>query len=338
VNEIRVNELIDCFFNCDLGSDDRAALERALLRSPQARDLFWRKAEIHEGLREWGCEHWDRLGGLAASGRRPTPVMTQFMALGRVLRSATIPLTLIVGSLVGMGVAWAVVPQVRAALVIPLRITNSGFEDEPAGAIAPNENVDRLERLPTHAGIWGGDRVRVCGAEQGVVPVEGRRMLAFEKALPGPGDQNVTKADSCDLFQIVDLGVHRQQIAQGGCSLVASAQVIDAGSVRPVGTDFIIRVHVFGGDLESVLSGWPQTQLEAIATGTERVSSFGGQAAWRQLTAQSSLPKDATFAILQVDATNMDRTPGRSPATFDRHYCDDVRITLTVPPDQATGR
>jgi hypothetical protein len=27
----------------------------------------------------------------------------------------------------------------------------------------------------------------------------------------------------------------------------------------------------------------------------------------------------------------MDRTPGRGAATFDRHYCDDVRLTLLLP-------
>lgn len=338
MNEIRINQLIDRFYNCDLGSEDRAALERALLRSPQARALFWRKAEIHEGLREWGLEHWDRLGGPLAFGRRTTPLMKGFKALGRVVRSATIPLTLLVGSLVGMGVAWAVVPQVRAALTIPLRIANNGFEGEPGGSIMANASVDRLDRLPAHAGVWGGDRVRVCGAEQGVVPAEGRRMLAFEKALPGPGDEYVTRADSCDLFQIVDLVGQQRQISRGGCTLVASAQVIDAGPVRPVGTDFVVRVHVFGGEPESVLAKWPHTRLEAIAAGTERVTSFGGQAEWRELTAQASLPKDATFAILQIDATTLDRTPGRQPATFDRHYCDDVRIMLTVPPDQGAAR
>ena len=338
MNEIRINELIDRFFNCDLGGDDRAALERALLRSPQARALFWRKAEVHDGLREWGLEHWDRLGGPLTIGRRPAPVATACRACGRVLRSATIPLTLLIGSLVGMGVAWAVVPQVRAALTIPLRIANGGFESEPPGSIMANAAADRLEQLPSQPGIWAADRVRVCQAERGIAPSEGRHMLAFEKALPGPGDEQVARADSCDLFQLLDLSKYREQIVRGGCTLTAIAQVNDSGPVRLVATDFVIRVHVFGGGVESVLSGWPQTRLEALATGTERVSSFGGQANWRQLTAQASLPKDATFAILQIDATSMDRTPGRQPATFDRHYCDDVRVTLTVPPDQAIAR
>ncbi len=338
MNEIRINELIDRFFNCDLGGADRAALEQALLRSPPARALFWEKAEMHEALREWGLEHWDRLGQPAVPGRRPLPTAAVLLtSLGRAVRAATIPLTLVIGSLVGMGVAWAVVSQVRAALTVPLRLANGGFEDEPPGSIMASAEADRLEQLPKTFAAWGGDRVRVCSAEQGVSPVEGRRMLAFEKALPGPGDEAVTRADSCDLFQLVDLAKYRPQIVRGGCVLTAVAHVSDAGPVRPVGTDFVVRVHVFAGEPESVLAGWPHTRLEAIATGTERVTSFGGQAAWRGLTAQASLPKDAVFAIIQIDATTIDRTPGRPAAVFDRHYCDDVRLTLTVPTSPAAG-
>ena len=333
MNEIRINELIDRFFNCDLGGDDRAALERALLRSPQARALFWKKAEMHEGLREWGLEHWDRLGQPVACGRRPMPAAAVLLAsLSRVVRAATIPLTLVIGSLVGMGVAWAVVPQVRAALLtIPLRIGNSGFEDELSGAIMATAEADRLAQLPKAFATWGADQVRVCGAEHGISPVEGRRMLAFEKALPGPGDEAVPRANACNLFQIVDLSAYRPHIARGGCTLSATAHVSDAGPVRAVPTGFVVRMHVFGGERERVLAGWPHTWLEAISTGTERVTSFGGQPEWRELTAQASLPKDASFAILQIEAMNMDRTPGRPAAVFDRHYCDDVRLSLAVP-------
>lgn len=338
MNEIRVNELIDGFFNCELTGDDRAALERSLLRSPEVRALFWQKAEIHEGLREWGLEHWDRLGQPLALGHKPAPKSAALMtSLNRVVRAATIPFALLVGSLVGMGMAWAVVPQVRAALSIPLRIVNGGFEDEPVGAMLTSAEATRLDRLPAEAGVWAADQVRVCVAEQGVTPFEGRRMLAFEKALAGPGDQAITRADACDLFQIVDLSVYRPQIARGDCVLTGMAHVSDAGPVRSVATDFVVRLHVFSGAVESVVADWPQSRLEAIATVTERVRSFGGQPEWRKLSAQASLPKDATFAILQIDATNMDRTPGRSAAVFDRHYCDDVRLTLTVPTNPAAS-
>lgn len=338
VNEIRINELIDGFFNCDLDEDDRAVLEQALLRSPQARELFWRKADVHEGLREWGLEHWDTINRLPTGPGPAGHVTNAIKRLRRAVRAASIPLTLLVGSLVGMGFAWAVVPQGRPMGSIPVRLVNPGFEEEESSdGIAADATADRLESLPAEFGVWRGDRVRVCGAEHSIEPAEGRRMLALERALPGPGDQVVARADSCNLFQVVDLSAYRPQIARGGCTLIAVAHMSDAGPVRTVATDFVVRVHVFGGDVERVLVGWPDARLEAIAAGTERVTSFGGQAEWRALTAQVSLPKDASFAVLQIDATNMDRTPGRPAAVFDRHYCDDVRLTLTVPTSPAAG-
>jgi hypothetical protein len=337
VNDIRTNELIDAFFNCDLEGDDRLALERLLLQSPQARAIFWRKAEIHEELRDWGLEQWDRIGSPQLPGPRRMPLARLLFGAGRAARAAAYPLTLLVGWLVGMSVAWAMLPQSRPAVSIPLELANGGFEDDSATAISPAQGVDRLERLQTAYGVWTGDRVRVCEAEQGVTPAEGSHMLALERALPGPGDPADTRADSCDLFQVVDLAAHRDQIAKGGCTLTASAQLIDAGPQRPVATDFVVRVYVFSGLPETPLAGWPQTRLEALATGTERVTSFGGQKAWREIATQSGLPKDASFLILQIDATNMDRTPGRPAAVFERHYCDKVRVTLHVPSDQMSG-
>lgn len=61
MNHIRVNELIDRYFDCDLAGDDRTALERTLLSSEAARTLFWQKAETHALLRKWGRTHWGKL-------------------------------------------------------------------------------------------------------------------------------------------------------------------------------------------------------------------------------------------------------------------------------------
>lgn len=337
MNEFRINDLIDRFFNCELDGEDRAALEQALLRSPQARALFWRKAEIHDGLREWGLEHWDRLGRPLAAGRRSFSVTIAFKGLSRAVRAAAIPFTLLVGSMVGMGVAWAIVPQARAVLTLPLRLSNAGFEDEAAGSLLDNATADRLEQLPSRPGVWAADRVRVCEAEEGVTPAEGSRMLAFEQALPGPGDTAGSRADSCDLFQLVDLTMYRPQIARGGCTLTASARVVDAGAVRRVATDFVVRVYVYSGAAGSAAATWPHARLDAIATGSERLTSFGGEADWKELTAQASLPKDASFALLQIDATSMDRSPGRPAALFERHYCDDVRLRLMLPAGTTTS-
>jgi hypothetical protein len=61
MKDMHLNELIDRFFDCDLGGEDRKVLEDALRVSPQARRLFWQKAETHAALRKWGREHWGRL-------------------------------------------------------------------------------------------------------------------------------------------------------------------------------------------------------------------------------------------------------------------------------------
>lgn len=70
MNDVRVNDLIDRYFDCDLVGDDRASLERTLLASAQARELFWAKAETHALLRKWGRTHWGRVA--AANGHDGT--------------------------------------------------------------------------------------------------------------------------------------------------------------------------------------------------------------------------------------------------------------------------
>lgn len=67
MNSVRVTELIDRFFDCDLAGDDRTSLERTLLSSPQARALFWQKAETHALLRKWGRSHWGKVAAASAS-------------------------------------------------------------------------------------------------------------------------------------------------------------------------------------------------------------------------------------------------------------------------------
>ncbi len=67
--DAHLDDLIDRFFECDLGGDDRGLLEDALRSSPQARRLFWQKAETHAALRKWGREHWGRVAASQTARR-----------------------------------------------------------------------------------------------------------------------------------------------------------------------------------------------------------------------------------------------------------------------------
>jgi len=114
MNEMHLDDLIDRFFDCDLGGDDRKALEDALRVSPQARRLFWRKAETHAALRTWGREHWGRVAA-AEGGVGDANAVVQSVGLARgvkvlgrrwVTASAVVGGSLLLFAMVAVGMRW----------------------------------------------------------------------------------------------------------------------------------------------------------------------------------------------------------------------------------------
>ncbi len=328
VNDRRVNDLLDQFFNGSLTGDDRASLEQTLLATPQARELFWRKADIHTDLRHWGVSTWDRLPIVQARMSRRGGGLSWLTRM-RSLAAAAVLLALAMGSALGAGIAWALVPHFRGAMQTIVGLANGGFEDGDGASAILSVSATQHAGLPADFGRWTADRVRITGAENGVAPFEGERMLAFEEALPGPGDAASLHADSCNLFQVIDLRPYHDQIANGDCGLTLSARVLDARENTNDLTAFFARITVFDGDPKIMLAGWPQVRFDALAVGGDSVRSHGGQAvSWAPLSAKVVVPKGATFAVVQIDATNRDRSGSRTAATFDRQYCDDVRLGL----------
>lgn len=337
MNDIRVNALIESYFNGTLEGEDRASLERTLLASAQARELFCRKAEIHEALQAWGSEHWDSLADvLASADRRPARFrwLAEWASHLRSATAAAFAVAISLSSVLGAGVALVFGGQSWPMTRVAVPIANGGFEQGASNFDASCVAGQRLERLPDRFGVWAGDGVRPCGAERGVQPMDGRSMVAFEKALSGPGDPGVTRADSCDLFQLVDLTPYRELIAHGGCVLTLTSKVFEAPDPEGSSTTYVISLHVFGGSPQTVVEGWPRGQ--PLTMNQERLYLSQSQAAgWRDLSTRVFLPTDATFAVVQLASTSMDRTPGRPSAEFDRHYYDAVRLTLDAPKGKA---
>lgn len=60
MNEVRLNSLFDKYRNGTLTERERSELERELLSSAPARDLFWKQARFHALLARWGQESWGR--------------------------------------------------------------------------------------------------------------------------------------------------------------------------------------------------------------------------------------------------------------------------------------
>lgn len=346
--EPRLETLIDRYLEGDLTGADRAELSRTLLASPAARALFWEMARFAAGLERWAGETW---GAIAASdeatlahqslpsaqpdagelGAAEPVTLSESPAGWRRPLAASLAAMMIASVLFGASVAWAIAVPTRGRATIHVSVANPSFEAGATHMQIPSAFANRMEQLPQVFGLWGTDRVRLCGAEQGVAPADGRRMLAFEQALPGPGDPTVSTADSCDLYQLIDLTPYDDRIAEGGCMLRLTARIRDASGPRNMESLFVGRLSVFNKPLAEILPAWPESRLLATSEAAERLLSSGDTDRWQQVSATVSLPAGSRFAIVQIDATSMDRTPGRGAATFDRHYCDDVRLTLLLP-------
>ena len=113
MNDIHLADLIDRFFDCDLSGEDRSTLEDALRSSPQARRVFWRKAETHAALRAWGREHWGRVAAAEAADGDATLVDG---GVGRRWARASAPagLLLIVAVIAMAGLGLAGIQRFRA--------------------------------------------------------------------------------------------------------------------------------------------------------------------------------------------------------------------------------
>jgi hypothetical protein len=117
--------------------------------------------------------------------------------------------------------------------------------------------------------------------------------------------------------------------SEGDSVLELSADFLDA---RPHNTKpsvtFFCQLYLFQGDLTSLHQVWPQTNAEALASGSAQVTTLGSDAKGvRTLTAKCLVPANADFAVIQLAAR-----PNLRPAKLDELFVDDVRLSLRTQP------
>src|SRR4051812_856150 len=87
MNHDRAEQLLDRYFDEALTAAERLELERFLLSSPSARQLFWRRARFHALLRRRGRESWgerlahDEIPKPEAPAPEPVPFWQSLPAL-----------------------------------------------------------------------------------------------------------------------------------------------------------------------------------------------------------------------------------------------------------------
>lgn len=327
--EARVAELIDRWFEDDLGPAESAELEAVLLRSPASRRQFWNTARFHMELQE--------AVALTAPGDdfefgSTDPEAEVELRAGWIPAAVLAGLCLAIGG--GLGVRFA--SRALASLEQPvprLALLAEGFEDG-------NPPLDRF--VPTVAGVWSGDVSAVVGPAGDVMPPEGRRMLQFIRPTPAGGDS--TGEYASEIWRIIPIEwLHSQfRRAESGRAVPAAGLVVefsaafnqhrprDAAGDKAAG----INIFAFRGDPADSLRLWKNRESWMLASSRIDDLLDRDPANWQRLRAILAVPAGTDFLLLHCYVRDRDRRPG---VVFDGQYMDDLLVTAWIDPGAAAA-
>jgi hypothetical protein len=177
------------------------------------------------------------------------------------------------------------------------------------------------ERLPP--GLQGPNRWSGDVAEWAGAPEFSKATIRFVEAA---GEVDLGPPSSCDLYRVVDLRPLLAARTSDKAALEFAAEFLDN---RPELGDlvrFTVRVQLYSGQPEDFLRRWPESRGEAVSLGSELIRSSGGSpGVWRRVLAQAFIPRQATFAVLQVVAT---RAAQGGPSRFEEQYFRSISVKL----------
>lgn len=314
MNALRLEELLIAWEDDALTPEELAELKHLLATEPLARRRLV-AAGVLRGVAESQVRAWQT----SSAGAHRQAAGFGWLSW-RPLTAATAG---VVFGLFSASVVWAyAAPRVAAMLEQAVPLTNGDFENaqEPA-----------TNGMPGLFGMWSGDFSRVAGAEQGVSPRHGQRMLRVlrsDSSVDAPGQDS----RGGDLMQLVDLRPFKADFAAGNVVLEvsASANMITSGKDQ---FRFAVQVFAFSGQPQS-LSNDPREVLQsALATSRQGFSLDDDPATWQPATARLLLSADADFAMVKLTVTQKEpRPPGH--VDFAGHYVDDVKLVLTTQPSR----
>jgi hypothetical protein len=186
-----------------------------------------------------------------------------------------------------------------------------------AHAQLTNPNFETAETInsggiPSVLNDWEGNVSSVVGAENGIVPFDGNRMLRFlfaHAGQPGPG---------------VGVGVRQLLEIQPGLTVTASAVFNRVPGDAQTDTEFHLEVEAYGGTL---------TSLNRLGVDTFRLLSDGNVLTWESATASLTMPPNTRYVgvhLLALENVFNDN----SGEEFDGHYAD--AVTLAIVPEPST--
>lgn len=218
-------------------------------------------------------------------------------------------------------VAWAYTgPRAAELIERVLPLANGDFEsaEQPAA-----------DGMPSRFGVWSGDFASVVGAEQGVEPKHGQRMLRVlrsDSRLTPPGED--TRVG--DMMQLVDLRPFKAEVASGNAviELTASANMVAA---KP-GEKFTFRAVIlaFSGRPEE-MGDYLKVWQTALACAASPLNLDDDPGTWQTTTVRMLLPANTDFVMIKVPM-DQEKPSTSGHIEFAGHYVDDLRLVLNLQP------
>ncbi|MEY2600377.1 MAG: hypothetical protein RLZZ142_2636 [Verrucomicrobiota bacterium] len=301
----------------------REALFEDQLRAAAAADLEERSLKSFAGrdsacpLPLGGGADWrEERGGAGRMGRQDEGVLRR-IAKGLVPLAAGVILGALCSSVLWAYAGGRMVPEVE------LPLGNADFE---GGAIPSHGGP------PRECGGWGGDFSGIVGAEQGVAPLSGTRMLRFLRSTAANSPAN-EPSHVGDLFQLVDLRPYRalQKDARNpSVRLRAHFQSIPSGDGRRY--SFGCLIYALQGDPARFADRWPLPLAELPAVGGKHVEALETRG-WKLVESECAIPPGADYLVVHLKTIQTDPNNSEGFVDFPGQYVDDVHLFLRNSPE-----
>ena len=298
----RFDALVEAHFEVGLSEAETAELERELLGCAQKRARFWELAEVHALIRD--TQPIENITPFSLLGTIPPLLGASWRAAAVLLLGAFLGLS-------GAGTVWAFTQSARTDGFRPV-LLEEGSSGPRGGALPTGISASNA---------WGGDPAQWAPKEfpEGTI-----------RFLQAAGEGGETQPTSCDLYRIVDLRALRSEGKSAPSALELAAEFLDQRAQAEDLVRFTVRIRLYAGDPEAFAKRWPDPGEEPVSLGSELLRSYGGSpGAWKRIVAWTSIPKEATFALLQVVAT---RAPRGAAAAFGEQYVRDIRVRVQRQP------
>ncbi|HVJ67883.1 MAG TPA: hypothetical protein VM510_07865 [Caulifigura sp.] len=197
---------------------------------------------------------------------------------------------------------------VRRSVRYDLDLVNSGFE-----ATHPI-----VADVSGGLGGWYGDVAHVVGEHNGVVPIEGSKMVRFVKSADEPRQM-------CEVNQVIDLDKAFPTLKRRPTAVEAAAlfnAIPGAGDENEC--SFGVTIYAYDVLPSEHPESWPLQSDPPLSFGGRQATADADVQSWQEVKATLQLPEHTRFLVIQLSATR----PDHHGEEFPGHFADQASVSL----------